>query len=83
MFIQGIEDTLDEHDDIERNLRERQKLEAEINQSSFYYEKLLFVLFNRFFRLFDRLSISCVSRLRKGCRTSEMKTKTCQQNPEL
>lgn len=40
MFIQGIEDTLDEHDDFERKLRERQKMEAELNRTAFYPDKL-------------------------------------------
>ncbi len=40
MFIQGIEDTLDEHDDFERKLRERQKMEAELNRAAFYSDKL-------------------------------------------
>ena len=39
MFIQGIEDTLEEHDDFEQKLRERQKMEGEINRTTFYLLK--------------------------------------------
>lgn len=41
MFIQGIEDTLDEHDDFEKKLRERQRMEVDLNRPAFYPKNLI------------------------------------------